>query len=410
MGLFDRRVKHNDIIKNDDPGISTGENEVSAQLNRILAIENSSVSTFYACIELISNSLAAIPIEIKDKQTKEVLSDSPLNTIFSTNNIPKFLLIKQLISDAYKHGNGFAYIRRNNKGQPVELVYRPFGSVSVNYNPVTRKLHYIDTAMSKSMIESVNMIHIRKDTVNGVNGKSLSDIAQQIIDLSKSTILTAKDYMDAGFVSGILSTEKPVSPEQRTQALKEWHRAFDNPKANNIGVLGFGFQYQGVSNNANDSQLIQSRTQNDIEICRYFNVNPILIGINGGSSYSNTLEQAQLDLVIHALNPWLSILEEEFNNKLILPSEKNRIYIDFNEDAILFASKVDTANYYSTLVKNGLISINEARRAMNYAPKEGMDENIIPYTNINDNKVDTGKENKEDGEETKETDVKDEDK
>ena len=86
------------------------------------------------------------------------------------------------------------------------------------------------------------------------------------------------------------------------------------------------------------------------------------------------------------------LIEEEFNNKLVLPSEKNSFYIDFDEDKIMFADKNSTANYYTNLVKNGLISINEAREAMGFGPREGADDLIIPYTNINDNKVDKEEE------------------
>ena len=109
-------------------------------------------------------------------------------------------------------------------------------------------------------------------------------------------------------------------------------------------------------------------------------------------------------MVIHTLLPLIELIEEEFNKKLIRPSERKKIIIDFDEDKIMFSDKTSTANYYSTLVKNGLISINEARIAMGYTEKEGCDDLIIPYTNISDNKVDAqnteeNKNNEENNEE-----------
>ena len=41
----------------------------------------------------------------------------------------------------------------------------------------------------------------------------------------------------------------------------------------------------------------------------------------------------------------------------------------------------------STLVSNGIMSINEARQFFGLNPKEGCDDLFIPYTDINQNKV-----------------------
>lgn len=91
--------------------------------------------------------------------------------------------------------------------------------------------------------------------------------------------------------------------------------------------------------------------------------------------------------------PLLSLIEEEFNRKLLLPSEKD-IYIDFVEDKLMLASKTDRANYYTTLVKNGVISINEARKELGYNPKEGADDLMVAFSDPNQNKI-TGDKNTE---------------
>lgn len=396
MGLFDRRNRE---IKRDAEGAESTESTststgysvptgLSFSLERILSADNNCVSAYYSGIELISNSLALVPILVKKISDQTIVEKSKLYDIFRNGNVSKFLTIKQLVKDAYNYGNGFAYIKRGSDGRPVDLIYRPHGCVTIVYNPTTLKLYYLDPIVSSRKIEPVNMIHIRKDTLDGINGTSLAKIGAKIFDLAKSTDSTAKDFFDSGCnVSGVLTSTKPLNPGQKMEILQDWRAAFNKQKANNVGVLGYDLKYTPVTNNANDSQLLQSREFNVLEIARYLNINPLLLGVQHGGSAYGSLESAQLDLIIHTLLPWIYLIEEEFNNKLILPSERGKIYIDFDEDKIMFASKSDTANYYTTLVKNGILSINEARTALGYGEKDGLDENFIPYTNLAHNKV-----------------------
>jgi hypothetical protein len=80
------------------------------------------------------------------------------------------------------------------------------------------------------------------------------------------------------------------------------------------------------------------------------------------------------------------MIEEELNRKLIKSNERG-VYVNLNENAILLTDKSATANYYSTLVNNGVISRNEARKALGLNPIEGGDDIIIPYTKVEDNTI-----------------------
>ena len=51
------------------------------------------------------------------------------------------------------------------------------------------------------------------------------------------------------------------------------------------------------------------------------------------------------------------------------------------------ADKQSTANYLSTLVSNGIISRNEARKYLGYQDIEGGDEITVSYTDISQNTV-----------------------
>lgn len=365
------------------------------------------LSAFFGGVELISNSIAEIPILIKNIKNKQILDNHPLIDALKYGQISKFNLIKQLIHDIYVNGNGVAYIERDINADVKSITYCKPGSYTIFINELTGKVLYQITLPGKNTItvDGSSVIHIFKNSTNGLVGRGIGSYANITFPLSSATDRSALEFFDSGGnVSGILQAKRQLDTEEKIEARDAWNNAFRGKSKNgNVAILGNDFEYKQVGISQKDAQMIESREFNVLEICRYLNISPVLLGVKAGSTYNN-IEQAQLELVIHTLLPLIELIEEEFNKKLIRPSERKKIIIDFDEDKIMFSDKTSTANYYSTLVKNGLISINEARIAMGYTEKEGCDDLIIPYTNINDNKVDAqnteeNKNNEENNEE-----------
>ena len=81
------------------------------------------------------------------------------------------------------------------------------------------------------------------------------------------------------------------------------------------------------------------------------------------------------------------MVEREFNRKLLKPSEQANLYIDLDETYLLKSDKTATAGYYSSLINNGVLSVNEVRKELGYSEVEGLDKHIIAYTDINQNTI-----------------------
>ena len=162
-----------------------------------------------------------------------------------------------------------------------------------------------------------------------------------------------------------------------------WDESYVN--GSGVAVLQGNMNYQSVSNSAKDNELLSSREYTVKDICRWFGVSPVLLGLSG-STYTS-LEQAQTDFVLHTLLPWVEAIEEEFTKKLLLPSEQKSMEIVLDENYLLRMDKNTEANYYSTMVNNGLFTRNEARGRLGLQPVEGGDELLIPYTKISDNTI-----------------------
>lgn len=348
--------------------------------------EATAVAAFFGGVELISNTIASIPIHVKEYKSGDILTH-PVDLAFDNSLLTKFVLIKQLIWDLYYYGNGLCYIKRASDGSPIELIYCPNGSYSIMYNEMNHTLYYLIPSISKKKIEPVNVIHLLKNSKDGVNGKGLPLYAKKIIDIALATDSHAKNYFENGAnIDGILKSSKPLTSAQKLDIKQSWQTVHGAGKSGGIAVVGGDMEYTPIGSNANDAEMIESREYNAKAICQYLNLDPIILGISSATSY-NSIEQSNLAFLSHCIYPLISLIEAEFNRKLLKPSEKGRIYIDFDENHIMFSDKTATANYYSTLMKSGILTINECRHNLGYAPVDGGDKNILPFTDISQNAI-----------------------
>lgn len=359
-------------------------------------IPATSLSAIYAAIELISNSIAELPIYVKyiDEASKsDIIKEHAVINALHGSQLTKFMLIKQLVSDMLLYGNGYAYINRAGDGTPLNIIYCVPGSVSPVYNEKTRQLYYLCPLITTAKVEPINIIHLFKNTVNGYDGKGVLQYAAQTIKLANYTEKSAASFFASGCnLGGILTTDNPRLTDQQKESIKTgWQQAHGGDNPNGIAVLEAGMKYQPVAVNGKEAQLLETRLFNLQEIARFFNISPTLLGDLTKSSY-NTLEAANMEFLTHTLMPIITLIQDEFKRKLLKPSERN-LYIDIDEAYIVKPDKASLANYLSTLTTHGIISINEARQQLGYNPIENGDTHMIPFTNLDQNTIENKDKN-----------------
>lgn len=389
MSIFNKllKIERRDAIPTIEPQAVDGVG-LSFLNTATSKIDSISISAVFAAIEIISNSIAEIPIEVKTKKENDVtvVSDHPIYEMLNSSIQTKFMMMKLLIVDMLVEGNGFAYIDRDKTGRPIRLIYCPRKSVTINYNENTRKLLYQCTKIKKGYIEPIDMIHLIKNTEDGVKGRGILSYARWTLDLAKATEEAAHGYFEGKcHVAGILSTDvQRLTQQQRNDIRAAWREAHGK-NGSGMAVLEAGMQYHPVSSNSKDAQLLETRLFNLQDVARFFNISPVLLGDLTHSSYS-TIEASLLEFVTHTLWPYITLIENEFTRKLILPSEKG-LYIDLDDNYIIKSDKSSQAEYLTKLTSNGIITINEARKQLGLNPIDGGDILSIPYTNIDQNTI-----------------------
>ena len=361
-----------------------------------------SLSAVYSAVELISNSIALLPIQVKfkdDKGEPQVNSEHELNLAFNNNDMSKYMIIKMMVVDMLLFGNGYALIERSG-GHVTGIRYLESNDVQVQWDKYKKKLYYTCNTVAGKIIQPENILHIYKNSRDGHTGIGVLKYAARTIDLANYTENSSLDYFAKGLnVTGIVHAKQPMNKIQAQQALNSIEGNVNADKAY-YKFLPFDIDFQPLTQNAKDAQMIETRLFNVSEIARFFNISPVLLQDLSKSSYS-TVEAANLQFLTQTLLPYISIIEAEFNRKLV--GEEN-IFIDLDEREFLRTDSQSTANYYVTLVNAGILSRNEVREQLGYNKVEGGDELAIPYTNTEQNTFGDKSEEKND------TDEKPEDK
>ena len=380
---FEKR-NHNGEPNHNSEDINTIAQALSFGL---IPLNNTSrnLSVVYRATEIISDAVAMLPIKVRkvNANHKEDITSHPLHFCFKNMVMTKYIFMKKLIEDVIINGNGYAYIERGADGIPTKLRYLTKGEVTVNYNKENQTLNYkISNARGiKNPVKPEDMIHLIKNTTDGVNGISVLSYANRSIKLANSAENAAVNYFQSGCnLSGLLKVNGTLSSKQRSDILNSWSQSFSNGGCG-LAVIPGNMDYDPISQNAAESQLLETREYNAIDIARFFGMNPILLGDLSHSSYSS-LELIQQDFILHTLSPYILMVEEEFTRKLIKDDD---LVVNLDENYLLKIDKSTQATYYSTMLKNGIMCINEIRDEMGLSPIKGGDQHIIPWTDLNKN-------------------------
>lgn len=360
--------------------------------------DNMKVATVYRCVNLISDSVASLPIvpyNYKDNW-KYVDYESKLYNLFNVQPnslMSSFQLKKMMIVNLLLKGNTFILIKRTGKDvNELHLLN------SDNITPIIEKgdIKYIDT-LNKKTYDKSQIIHLINYSNNGYIGESTISYASTALGITKNIDnLLSTQSANGMMVAGIL---KPVAGGQINQAkadkAKEKFNAVNTVDSNSIIVLDAGFEFQQISLSNRDSQVLESSKLSSNDICKFFGVPPSLI-YNETGKYS-TAEQQQLDYLNNTLMPIIEKVESEFFRKIYLSSDYSNKELKFDVSNLMRLDATTQAAYYKTLFEMGALTVNEVREKINakYPAKDGnkhfISTNLQDLSNLivnNNNSID----------------------
>jgi HK97 family phage portal protein len=343
------------------------------------------LSTVYRCVEVISDSVAQLPLEpyrIDGNGYRSKHVSHPSYYLLNREPEPRmsrFTFMKTLITSVLLNGNGYALIERDGHGNATALRLLHPGEVALYESPAERngsqgRIMYGVYRMDR-MLDDSEVIHVLNFSVDGVHGISTLAHARHTLELSTDNEAHARGFFKGGAnLAGIIGVDGVLSKQQREDIKAGWESTFSaqSGKPNGVAVLSGNMKFQPVTVNPVDSQLLETRKFNVIDVCRFFGVSPVKAFDLSHSSYS-TVEATQLAFLTDTLAPLLEKIELEFERKLFRPSEKRGIEVRFDTSVLLRADISSQAAYYNTLFQIGAISPNEIRKNLNMEALEDGD-------------------------------------
>jgi HK97 family phage portal protein/HK97 family phage prohead protease len=355
------------------------------------------LSAAWACVWLTARTMASLPLDLKrysvDGKSKLEVGD-PLYDVLRwkpNQRSTAFNFWTAMWASVLLWGSGYAR-KRMNGGKVIALEFLLPEFMTVYLDDTTKRIRFrYDDPRDPQDFSVDEIFHLFERTLDGVTGCSVIEFARNSFGLAQSGEIAASKTFKKGLnASGFINVDKFLKADQRTQfrdSIDEF--TGDGPKAGGTMVLEGGTSYTQLSMKPQDAELLASRQFSVEDVCRWFNVPPILIGhsAQGQTMWGSGIEQIFAGWTRLSLRPYVTACTQAIRSNLIPSEERAELYAEYDLDDLLAADSQARATLYSSLVQNGINTRNEVRDREGLSRVEGGDtltvqSNLVPLDQL----------------------------
>ncbi|MGQ3820356.1 phage portal protein [Pseudomonas alliivorans] len=338
----------------------------------------------WSCVRLISETIATLPLGLYMRQAdggRKVASDNDLHWIINTNPNSRMTAVQfweAVVASMLLRGNAFVEIVRIG-GRIVALEFLLPNRMDLDVADNGEILYrYREKNGQLRDIAGSDMMHIPAFSLDGQIGLSPIAYGADVFGAAMS----AEDVAGSTFKNGMHQTvafevNKTLSPKQRDDFRDYVQRISGAMNAGKSPVLEEGVSAKVIGINPVDAQLLESREYSAEEICRFYMVDPTMVGYSDkASNWGTGLEQKLLRFLTFTLRSYMRRIEEGINRNLLTPAQRRQIYSEFSIEGLLRADSAARATLYSGMVQNGIYTRDECRMKENL-PKMGGNAGVL---------------------------------
>jgi len=358
------------------------------------------LSSVWACVQLISNSVASLPLNFyrKTEKGREELTNHPLNDLFHKRPNawmkPRDFRLAMTAQLAIWN-NAYAEIVYSGE-RPVALMPLRAGRTTPHLSDDGVLTYHHRDSMGNVIIYSKRAIlHLKGFGTDGIVGAERIGFARKTLGLSVSAdTFAAKQFANGGRSGGgYLMFDDWLTQDQRTQAKALYSGMSETAfNTNKVWLLEGGVKYEPDNISPDTMQMLQTRGMQLSEIARFFGVPEVLIGAgtNTSSAWPASFEAQQLHFLQYTIEPYLDEWETALFESMIA---QKTIFADHDVSGFIKTDSAAKSSYLSTLVQNGLMTRNEARSRLNLPTVDDGDDltvqvNLGPLGQLgNDNAI-----------------------
>ena len=357
-----------------------------------IAVTNAErLSPVAAAHRILTNAMSVMPVALRRKvggERQELTTRRDLDYVLHSrmnDAMSPAMGKKIMMSQAFWHGIGAAYIERDHLGRVKELI--PLQTAGYQYmkDKQTGQSWYaftVDDMVRK--FQPGELLLCFFETYDGKHGRGILDIAKDTVATDRAAQkYLRKFYAGGGALSGILEIDTDATPATREKVRKAFQSyASDMDTVFKMAVIDKGMKYTPIGISQSDAQFIESRSFSVEEIARFTGIPEFMLQ-SGKQSY-NSNEQQQLVFVTNALVPHVTMWEQEWAYKLYTDSElRDGCYMRFNVSALMRGDDATRSKFYQTMVYSGIYNLDECRalEEMNPMP-DGLGQNFFITKNL----------------------------
>lgn len=333
------------------------------------------VSAVYACMRVLADSVAQLPLKIQKIDTNGKTDDRkhPLWTILHDLPNPEMTAFefKQAMQAALTlRNNAYAEIERDGVGRVVGLWPLNAAKMQVTRDDQRNKVWLYELPDGKTVKWTWANTSRTPAPILHLRGLGDGTVGCEPLALLKNTIgmtIAAEEYGARLFSNsaqprGVLQTPNRLSPQAAVNLKTSWeasHRGLSN--AHRVAVLEEGLTWQQVGLSAEDAQFLETRKFQLNEIARAFRVPPHMIGDLERATFSNIEHQA-IEFVVHTITPWLVCWEQAIARDLLSVKSFNTHQAKFVVNGLLRGDITSRYAAYATGRQWGWLSANDVLR------------------------------------------------
>lgn len=333
------------------------------------------VSAVWACVRLISETIATLPFGIFERAPsgKRPAPHHPLH--FMIHDQPNTDSSASVFWEAMVAS---MLLRGAGRAEKLQIGGRLVGLMFLNPDRLTssrdsngkKEWRYTGEDGRQRVIPRDRIWEVPGFTLDGKNGVSVIAYGAQVFGAA----IAAERAASRTFVNGMLQTvyykvAAFLKKEQRAEFKKNVLGAVERGET---PLLEGGTDVGTIGIKPSDSQLLESRAFSVEEVCRWFRTDPSLVGHGQkDSNWGTGLEQKMIWFLTFTLAPWLKRIEQAVNKDLLAPGERSRFYSKYSVEGLLRADSAARAAFYAVMVNNGIMTRDEVRELEDKEPLGG---------------------------------------
>lgn len=350
-----------------------------------------SIAAAYAAIQLLSRSVAVLPLVLYRRTSdegRERATEHPLSRVLRLRPNQwqtHFSYWEGSTASCLFDGNSYAQIVRSRGGFILELrPIHPSRVLKIEQLERSGELQYEIMAANgeRRIFPQSDILHLKTLTTDGFVGLSPITATRRVFQ----TALTTDEHAQMMFTnrarpSGVLTHPAKISKEAQERLKSSFQANYGGENSYKVSVLEEGMTFTPITMSAEDTQFIEQRRFSVEEIARIYGVPPDFIGDLSRATFSN-IEHMSLRYVTYSLLPWLKKLEEELTVSLLTPEEQEEYFVEFLVDGLLRGDLKTRYEAYAVGRNNGWLSANDVRRMENMNPIEHGDVYLVPVNMV----------------------------